>query len=148
MESFCVKQNNSPVTSLSFDMSYVGSRVVGSYLFTTVTSFLLDTLLGILTGPNNNQLMWEEEEEAEAEGGADARRWKEAEVAHVLLRAVVVVRSCCRCRRHRPGRRRRRIRILRQRPRGGEGWRGNCGCTPPISLPPPTMTTTTMTTAM
>ena len=28
--------------------TYVGSRVVGSYLFTTVTSFLLDTLLGIL----------------------------------------------------------------------------------------------------
>ncbi len=47
MESFCVKQNNSPAASLSFDMSYVGSRVVGSYLFTTVTSFILDTLLGI-----------------------------------------------------------------------------------------------------
>jgi hypothetical protein len=48
MELFCVKQNNSPAASLLFDMLYVGSRVVGSYLFTTVTSFLLDTLLGIL----------------------------------------------------------------------------------------------------
>jgi len=48
MESFCIKQNNSPAASLSFDMSYVGSRVVGSYLFTTATSFLLDSLLGIL----------------------------------------------------------------------------------------------------
>jgi len=48
MESFCVKQNNFPAASLSFDMSYEGSRVVWSYLFTTVTSFLLDTLLGIL----------------------------------------------------------------------------------------------------
>jgi hypothetical protein len=33
MESFCVKQNNSPAASLLFDVSYVGSRVVGSYLF-------------------------------------------------------------------------------------------------------------------
>ena len=48
MELFCVNQNNSPAASLLFDMLYVGSRVVGSYLFTTVTSFLLDTLLGIL----------------------------------------------------------------------------------------------------
>jgi len=39
MESFCIEQNNSPAASLSFDMAYVGSRVVGSYLFTTVTSF-------------------------------------------------------------------------------------------------------------
>jgi hypothetical protein len=31
-------QNNSPATFLSFDMSYVGSRVEGSYLlFTTLT---------------------------------------------------------------------------------------------------------------
>ena len=36
MESFCVKQNNPPAASLSFDMSYVGSRVGGSYLFTTL----------------------------------------------------------------------------------------------------------------
>jgi hypothetical protein len=48
MESFCVKQINSPAASLSFDMSYMGSRVVESYLITTVKSFLLDTLLGIL----------------------------------------------------------------------------------------------------
>ena len=43
-----LNQNNSSAASLSCDMSFVGSRVVGSYLFTTVTSFLLDTLLGIL----------------------------------------------------------------------------------------------------
>ena len=48
MESFCVKQNNSPAASLLFDMSYVESRVVGSYLITMMTSFLLDTLLGIV----------------------------------------------------------------------------------------------------
>ena len=48
MELFCVNQNNFPAASLSFDMLHVGSRVEGSYLFTTVTSFLFDTLLGIL----------------------------------------------------------------------------------------------------
>ena len=48
MESFCVKQNNAPAAFLSFDMSYVGSRVGELYLFTMMTSFLLDTLLGIL----------------------------------------------------------------------------------------------------
>jgi hypothetical protein len=57
MEALCVKQNNSPAASLLFDMSYVGSRVVGSYLFTMMTSFLLDTLLGIVISSMHTDLV-------------------------------------------------------------------------------------------